>query len=123
MSDIDAKITKDNVRARLSTKYDRSQGTFIAFQGEIIGRLVHYGKRVGLAQTATRDVAASRILWNGTKIDEEGANGRAVLDKVAGALARAMKARGEKSLAPLSEAAASLAVPAPEADEPAGPVM
>jgi hypothetical protein len=90
-------ITKDNVRDDLSLEYqDREQ--VIMFNGERLGKLVSFGKHVGLSRAKTKTAYASRIYRDGLRIEVEASSGSGVLDKVAVELARELKRRKSAGL-------------------------
>lgn len=81
------RVTIADVRQRLSIYRNE-----IKLDGNVIGHLVRYGGGRSMGNVGLKTVYASRIYGNGVKIEEEGSKERTVLDKVATALARAIKA-------------------------------
>jgi len=91
------KITKASVAERLTTTGFRPMDVF--YDGEKIGSIVSYGKSAR-GQSRARTVYGSRIYGNdvigAVRIEEEAASVRALMDKIAGALARQLKEKAGK---------------------------
>jgi hypothetical protein len=105
--------SKAGVLERLTTKYDRQSGTAILLDGERIGSMVSFGRRSS-PSASPRTVYASRI-YQGARIEAEGANPRSVLAKVAAEVSRAMRS-GNWTKSPATPPERP-----DEADVPAGP--
>lgn len=82
-----SKLTIEEIRARLTMRFDRTAGTQVLLGDTVIGNIVSFGRG-----PRRRTVYASRIYGCGPSIEEEGASPRSVLDKVARKLAAAYRA-------------------------------
>lgn len=82
-------VTKAEVRARID--HQGFSGGSILLDGENIGRFVTYGGGRLRGNIGSMTIYGSRIYRAGLSIEVEGASLRVMLDKVAAAIARAMK--------------------------------
>lgn len=86
-------ISKANLRDDLKMTFEDGGRRGIELDGQRIGGMVHYGKRIGFDRKKVKTVWASRIYQDGLRIEIEGPNPSSVLDKVAAELARQLKAK------------------------------
>lgn len=96
MPAVKPRVTKMNALARLTTRYDRGSGrTEVLFDDHCIGSIVHYGKYVGTSRSRVKTVYGSRIYgsaeFGAYDIEEEAGSQRALLNKIATAVARGFR--------------------------------
>jgi len=85
-----------NALERLTTQYNRGSGsTDVLFDGHRIGSIVHYGKYVGTSRSRVKTVYGSRIYgtaeFGAFDIEEEAGSQRALMNKIAAAVARGFR--------------------------------
>ena len=111
-------ISKSRVLEKLSTRHDRGE-TRVVYDGVDIGKIVRYGKAAGFSRARVKTVYGSRIYGKvgdvSVRIEEEAGSARPLLDKVAAAIAKKLKASVSQP------ATAAPPADAPETEEVSAP--
>lgn len=95
-------LTKANVRDDLKIGHEGREKT-IEFDGQRIGRIVSFGRRVGMDRKRVVTVWASRIYQPGLQIEAEASNPASLLDKVATEIVRRLKASKKEQQAAVAQ--------------------